>query len=211
MCKVLETMDSSNELTQLSRPEVVKQLWQYIQVHELQDPANRRTIVCDDKLKAIFGRDQVTMFSMNKYLTKHLVAPAKFESEYHSDWTKVPLQFTPEEELAYDASKKRQRVEKQETKKKPKAKASGRGLQRPMVLSPALAQLVGAEVMARCEVVKELWVYIKAHELQNPENKREIQCDAPLESLFGETHVTIFSMHKFLNPHFIKPALIENE
>ena len=56
----------------IPRPEVVKKLWEYIKAHDLQNPANKREIVSDDKLRPIFGQDKVTMFEMNKLLAKHL-------------------------------------------------------------------------------------------------------------------------------------------
>jgi upstream activation factor subunit UAF30 len=56
----------------LPRTEVVSKVWTYIKKHKLQNPANKREILADDKLAAVFGRKQVTMFEMNKYLAKHL-------------------------------------------------------------------------------------------------------------------------------------------
>ena len=42
---------------------------------ELQNPENRREILADDKLEAVFGKKKVTMFEMNKYLAQHLTSP----------------------------------------------------------------------------------------------------------------------------------------
>jgi chromatin remodeling complex protein RSC6 len=56
----------------LARTVVVSRVWEYIKAHNLQNEANKREIVADDKLKAVFGRDKVTMFEMNKYLAQHL-------------------------------------------------------------------------------------------------------------------------------------------
>jgi chromatin remodeling complex protein RSC6 len=57
----------------LPRPQVVKKLWDYIKAEGLQDPNNRRMINADEKLKPIFeGRDQVSMFEMTKFVSKHL-------------------------------------------------------------------------------------------------------------------------------------------
>ena len=56
----------------LSRGEVVSKVWDYIRSHNLQNPENRREILADDKLGKVFGKDKVTMFEMNKYLTQHL-------------------------------------------------------------------------------------------------------------------------------------------
>jgi upstream activation factor subunit UAF30 len=59
--------------TPIPRTEVTKKLWEYIKKHNLQDPANKRTIVADDKLKAVFGgKDKVDMFEMTKLVGKHL-------------------------------------------------------------------------------------------------------------------------------------------
>ena len=58
---------------QLSRGEVVSKIWDYIKKNNLQNPANKREILADAKLKPVFdGKDKVTMFEMNKYLAKHL-------------------------------------------------------------------------------------------------------------------------------------------
>ena len=56
----------------LPRGEVVKKVWDYIKQHELQNPQNRREILADDKLEAVFGAKKATMFEMNKHLAKHL-------------------------------------------------------------------------------------------------------------------------------------------
>lgn len=56
----------------LPRTEVTKKLWEYIKKNNLQDPANRRNINADDKLRPIFGKDQVSMFEMTKLVSTHL-------------------------------------------------------------------------------------------------------------------------------------------
>jgi upstream activation factor subunit UAF30 len=56
----------------LPRGEVVSRVWAYIKQHELQNPADRREILADDKLQAVFGQKKVTMFEMNKHLARHL-------------------------------------------------------------------------------------------------------------------------------------------
>ena len=56
----------------LPRPEAVKKVWDHIKKHNLQNPKNKREIVADDKLRAVFGKDKVTMFEMNKHLAQHL-------------------------------------------------------------------------------------------------------------------------------------------
>jgi chromatin remodeling complex protein RSC6 len=57
----------------LPRTEVTKKVWEYIKKLDLQDPANRRMINADDKLKAVFGgKEQVSMFEMTKLISDHL-------------------------------------------------------------------------------------------------------------------------------------------
>ncbi|MBU1636663.1 SWIB/MDM2 domain-containing protein, partial [bacterium] len=56
----------------MPRTEVTKKLWAYIKKNGLQDKMNRRNINADDKLKKIFGKNQVSMFEMTKLVSKHL-------------------------------------------------------------------------------------------------------------------------------------------
>lgn len=57
----------------LSRGEVVKKLWDYIKKNNLQNPANKRNILADEKLKVLFGgKGEVTMFEMTKLVSPHL-------------------------------------------------------------------------------------------------------------------------------------------
>lgn len=56
----------------LPRGQVVSKVWEYIRKHNLQNPADKREILADAKLKKVFGRDKCTMFEMNKYLAQHL-------------------------------------------------------------------------------------------------------------------------------------------
>jgi len=56
----------------IPRTEVTKRIWDYIKKHDLQDPANRRNINADDKLRPLFGKDQVSMFELTKLVSQHL-------------------------------------------------------------------------------------------------------------------------------------------
>lgn len=56
----------------LSRGEVVKKVWDYIKQHKLQNPDNGREILADKTLEVVFGQKKVSMFEMNKHLTRHL-------------------------------------------------------------------------------------------------------------------------------------------
>ena len=54
------------------RTEVTKKIWDYIKKNNLQDPANKRNINADAKLKPLFGKDQVSMFELTKIISGHL-------------------------------------------------------------------------------------------------------------------------------------------
>ncbi len=57
----------------LPRTEVVRKVWVYIKSNNLQNPENKREIMADEKLQAVFGgKNKVSMFEMNKYLAQHL-------------------------------------------------------------------------------------------------------------------------------------------
>ena len=57
----------------LARSEAVSRMWAYIKEHKLQNEQNKREILSDAKLLAIFdNKDKVSMFEMNKHLARHL-------------------------------------------------------------------------------------------------------------------------------------------
>jgi len=100
------------------------------------------------------------------------------------------------------------------TPKKAKAKSAGKkaettktagskpnALQQPLKPSAELAEVVGAGPFPRGEVVSKVWTYIKANNLQNPENRREILADDKLRKVFGKDKVTMFEMNKHLAQH----------
>ncbi|CEO96693.1 unnamed protein product (mitochondrion) [Plasmodiophora brassicae] len=56
----------------VSRPQTVKLLWEYIKSHDLQDPKDKRIIVCDDAMYNVFKVKRLHMMKMNKILSAHL-------------------------------------------------------------------------------------------------------------------------------------------
>lgn len=67
--------------------------------------------------------------------------------------------------------------------------------------SAALAAVVGADPLPRTEVISKLWVYIKAHDLQEPTNKRLINADAKLKKVFDKPQVSMFEMAGLIGKH----------
>src|SRR3954470_17238828 len=97
------------------------------------------------------------------------------------------------------------------TKKGGKAEPASAGgqkpnaLQQPLQPSKELAAVVGTAPLPRGAVVSKVWDYIKKHDLQNPENRREILADDKLEAVFGKKKVTMFEMNKYLAQHLTPP------
>ncbi|KAM0021070.1 putative transcription regulator SWI/SNF-BAF60b family [Helianthus debilis subsp. tardiflorus] len=72
LCTLSPKLQKFTGVPELARTEVVKQLWSYIREHDLQDPANKRNIRCDEPLRELFDVDTIDMFQMNKALAKHI-------------------------------------------------------------------------------------------------------------------------------------------
>ncbi len=57
----------------MPRSEIISKMWVYIKKHDLQDPKNKRNILADEPLKAVFGgKKMVTMFEMAKHISNHV-------------------------------------------------------------------------------------------------------------------------------------------
>lgn len=73
---------------------------------------------------------------------------------------------------------------------------------KPMTVSSDLAAVVGPGPLARSEVVKKLWEYIRKHGLQDQTNKRNINADAHLLKVFGgKKTVSMFEMTSLVSKH----------
>ena len=73
---------------------------------------------------------------------------------------------------------------------------------KPMKLTADLEAVVGKGPMPRSQVVKKLWEYIKKNNLQDPANKRNINADAALKTVFGgKGTVNMFEMTKLVSKH----------
>jgi len=87
--------------------------------------------------------------------------------------------------------------------KKPAVKRTpNAAFMKAMVPDAALAGVIGATPVPRTEIVKQLWVYIKKHGLQDAKNKRMINADAKLKVLFdGKAQVSMFELAGLIGKH----------
>ncbi|EDO18829.1 hypothetical protein Kpol_1028p105 [Vanderwaltozyma polyspora DSM 70294] len=102
---------------------------------------------------------------------------------------------------------------KDETKKKKRrqTEANPNSINvRKVLLSPKLQEFLGETELPRTQVVKKVWDYIKEHDLQNPDDRREILCDEKMQPIFGKK-MTMFSLNKILANHlFNKDEVVGN-
>jgi len=87
----------------------------------------------------------------------------------------------------------------EEEKKKRKLNPA---LLKPVQPDSALGDIVGSTPIPRSEVIKRIWDYIKKNNLQDSQNKRNINADAKLEKVFnGKKTVSMFEMTKLISGH----------
>ncbi len=78
----------------------------------------------------------------------------------------------------------------------------GAGFTKPVQPDEKLAAIIGNQPMARTEITKKLWEYIRNHNLQDPENKTFIKADDNLKQVFdGKDRVSMFEMTKLVFGH----------
>ncbi|KAI5559942.1 hypothetical protein POPTR_016G013400v4 [Populus trichocarpa] len=162
----------------LPRTEIVKQLWQYIRKNNLQDPSNKRKIICDDALRVVFETDCTDMFKMNKLLAKHI----------------IPLQPSKESGQA-----KRAKVDVETTTENKEPAAS------LVVISEGLAEFLGTteREMTQTEASRRVWEYIKLKQLEDPLNSMVIQCDTKLRDLLGCESISAVGVGEVLARHHL--------
>jgi upstream activation factor subunit UAF30 len=198
LAPVLESLLGESHL---SRSEVVKKIWVYIKTNNLQDPIDKRFILCDEKLHAVFKKKRINMFKMQQPLALlmkniHQLQDAKESDNDNEDDDSVGD--SDEKSVVLESiSKKRTRKSTQSTTSKSTKSGNHKGFG-TVELSSVLAEVVGATSMPRTEVIKKLWEYIKANDLQKPEDKRVILCDDKLKAIFKQNQVQMFGMNKHL-------------
>ena len=91
---------------------------------------------------------------------------------------------------------------KKKAKKAGKKRKPNAAFMKAMTPSASLAAVVGSGAMPRTEVTKKIWGYIKRNGLQDKKNRRMINADATLKTVFGgRSSVNMFEMTKLVNKH----------
>jgi len=87
-------------------------------------------------------------------------------------------------------------------KKSSKKRTPNAAFMKPMQLSDDLAAVIGSKPLARTEVTKKIWDYIKKNGLQDSKNRRMINADDKLKVVFGgKKQVSMFEMTKLISKH----------
>jgi len=199
-----EAMSTFLGMERCPRTQVVKKLWEYIKANDLQNPKDRRKIMLDDKLKTIFPGKSVTMFSMQKHLSKHVFTADVSESEDESE-----DEGSDDSDEKPTAAKKKKVAPAPRKAKKPAgsstrgvnkdgAPAKPNGFTKPVKLAPDLAAWMGSETASRPEITKKVWAYIKERNLQDPANKQYALSDETLKQLTGEDRFLVFGFGKLI-------------
>jgi upstream activation factor subunit UAF30 len=132
-------------------------------------------------------------------------APKKVAAKKAAPKKAAPKKAAPKKAVAKKAAPKKS-APKKAAPKKAAAKKSTRkpnaAFMAPLTPSAALAEVVGSKPLPRTEIIKQIWVYIKKHNLQDPKNKRMINGDAKLKAVFGgKAQVSMFDLAKIVGNH----------
>ncbi|XP_027340941.1 uncharacterized protein LOC113854239 isoform X1 [Abrus precatorius] len=188
----------------LPRTEIVKQLWAYIRKNNLQDPSNKRKIICNDELRVVFETDCTDMFKMNKLLAKHII-PLEPTSRYlglRLDFYKLRFnalfEFFMFSAFSEQSVAKKQKVDVESGTKTAEPTPS-------VIISDALANFFGVtgREMLQSEVLRRIWEYIKVNQLEDPVNPMAILCDAKLQEIFGCESISAMGIPEVLGRNHI--------
>lgn len=158
-------------------------------------------IGCDGKLTARKSRFGKTFFSCSNYPDCDVIVSTldQLEEKYNASHPKTPYVKKAK------GGKFGKKGAAEGGEKKPKKSSKAKRAQPTYKLSSDLAKIVNASEMSRPEVTKQVWVYIKKHNLQDPTNKRLIRPDAALAKVFGTKEpIDMLKLATVLNKHLKK-------
>lgn len=152
-------------------------------------------IECPGRLQARRSRFGKTFYSCSTYPDCDVIVN-KLE-DLHEKYPNHPR--TPYKKKTKGKKKTTAKGKAKKTKEKKEKKP--RNMPKVKV-SAELAEVVGTGELTRGEVTKEIWVYIKANNLQDPNDKRMIVPDEKLTKIFGSSEpVSMFKMTGLITKH----------
>lgn len=103
---------------------------------------------------------------------------------------------------AKKAAKKTAKKAPKKAAKKKSARKPNAAFMAPLTVSPALGEVVGSKPLPRTQIIKKIWDYIKKNGLQDKKNRRMINADAKLKTVFGgKGQVSMFELAKIVSKH----------
>ncbi len=152
--------------------------------------------------------DQIETKYVSHPRTAYVAKPKKGKKGAPASKEKVTKEKTVKEKTVKEKTDREKATKKTTAKKAAAPKAAKKASTRimpPYTLSDDLTAIVGTNELSRGEVTKKMWDYIKAHNLQDPANKRLIRTDSKLAKVFGTNEpVDMFKMAGLLNAHMTK-------
>ncbi|KAJ1306291.1 hypothetical protein OPQ81_010993 [Rhizoctonia solani] len=163
-------------------------------------PTNKRKRTAEEDADAEYARRLAS--ELNGHNTRAGSVGKKKETKSRRKVTKSAeeIEDTDDEEPAKKKSKPKKATKQDHGDGESKKRG---GYQKEYALSPELAAFTGVAALSRPQIVKRLWEHIKAHNLQNPQDKREILCDEQMKGLFGVDKINMFQMNKVIGHHII--------
>jgi upstream activation factor subunit UAF30 len=128
-------------------------------------------------------------------------APKKATAKKAAPKKATAKKAAPKKATAKKAAPKKATAKKVAAPKKKTARKPNAAFMQALTPSEVLADVIGAAAVARTEVVKRLWAYIKKNNLQNPKNKRNILADEKLAKVFGKKEVSMFELASIIGKH----------
>ncbi|MDO5693567.1 MAG: DNA topoisomerase III [Pseudomonadota bacterium] len=148
---------------------------------------------------------------LDKFVSMRTRRAFKARLSWSADEGKVVFEFEPREGARKYPPRKTAAAPAKTTaksgaaKKAPAKKTTAKAEKTPragnLQPSPALAAVIGAGPFGRGEVMKLLWDYIKANNLQDPKDKRTIVADAKLRPVLGADSVGMFKLAGIVGGH----------
>lgn len=188
------------------RSTILKILNAYVKEKNLQDPNDRRYVVCDQKLKNLFGVERCTILEMSKYITPHLLKPEAVGGKYVEEaklFEEEYIKMKAHEVGSPRSSKKKKRTRKLVTSTADDMK-EGRKLFKPVLLSEDLSAICKQKKeMSRQDIVKSVWEYIRLNNLQGKPGE-PIRCDFLLKKVYNSDQVDVKTIVKGISAHVTK-------